>query len=222
MSVSSAPRCLLFDLDGTLVDSVPDLASALNFMLAARGLTPFAEAAVAAMVGDGVGVLIARAFAARGAVPDAAAVADYTARYGAHVADATRPYPGAHAALARLAGEGWTLAVATNKPERLAHAVLEATGLDDFFASVGGGDSFPVRKPDPGHLLATLAAAGAAPARALMVGDHRNDIAAAHGAGMGCIFAGWGYGEPGMEEGAAAIAPDFAAIPALAARLLPA
>jgi phosphoglycolate phosphatase len=216
------PRCLLFDLDGTLVDSVPDLAAALNVMLAARGFAPFAEPEVGAMVGDGVGVLIQRAFAARGATPDVAAVADYTARYAAHVADATRPYPGTHAALAQLAAGGWTLAVATNKPERLAHAVLEATGLDRFFASVGGGDSFPVRKPDPGHLLATLAAVGATPARALMVGDHRNDIAAAHGAGMGCIFAAWGYGEPGMESGAAAIAPDFAAVPRLAAGLLPA
>ncbi|MFC7544377.1 HAD hydrolase-like protein [Siccirubricoccus deserti] len=86
-------------------------------------------------------------------------------------------------------------------------------------AAIGGGDSFPVRKPDPGHLLGTLAAAGGTPGRAVMIGDHRNDVAAAAGAGVPCIFAGWGYGTPAMAEGAAATAAAPAALPAALAGL---
>ncbi len=90
-----------------------------------------------------------------------------------------------------------------------------------FFAAIGGGDSFPVRKPDPAHLLATLAAAGADAGHAVMAGDHRNDIIAATGAGMPCIFAAWGYGPPAMAEGATAVAHSFSDLAVLAERLLP-
>lgn len=214
------PRCLVFDLDGTLVDSVPDLAACLNRLLASRRLAPLAVPEVAAMVGDGVGVLLDRAFAARGTTPDAAAAGDYTADYAAHVADATRPYPGIADLLASAQADGWHMAVCTNKPEALAHAVLAATGLDRFFAAVGGGDSFPVRKPDPAHMLATLAAAGASPRQALMLGDHRNDILAAAGAGMKCIFAAWGYSPVSAGQAAAAVAHSAAEVLPLARRLL--
>jgi phosphoglycolate phosphatase len=213
--------CLVLDLDGTLVDSAPDIAAALNRLMAARALPPFTLAEVTAMVGDGVQVLLDRAFAARGAAPDAAALAAFSADYGANCAVATRPYPGAEAALAHLAGDGWRLAVCTNKPEAMARAVLAATGLDGFLSAVGGGDSFATRKPDPAHLLATLAAAGADPARAVMLGDHRNDIIAARGAGLPGVFAAWGYGTPAMAEGAAAVATGFAEIPPLVERFFP-
>ncbi len=213
-------RCLALDLDGTLVDSAPDLAAAMNRLMAARGLAPFSLAEVTAMVGDGVQVLLNRAFAARGATPDAAALASYSADYGAHFAVETRPYPGAEAALTRLAAAGWRLAVCTNKPEKMARDVLAATGLAGFFAAVGGGDSFPTRKPDPAHLLATLAAAGADPARAAMIGDHHNDILAATGAGLPGVFAAWGYGPPSAAEGAAAVARAFADVPDIVERLL--
>jgi phosphoglycolate phosphatase len=216
------PRCLVFDLDGTLVDSVPDLAACLNRVLANRGLAPLTEPRVASMVGDGVRVLLERAFAAYGTVPDARAVADYTADYAQHIADATRAYPGIADLLAAARAEGWRMAVCTNKPEALAHAVLAATGLDGFFASVGGGDSFPARKPDPAHMLATLAAAGAAARDAVMVGDHRNDILAASGAGMACIFAAWGYSPAESGRDAAAVAHTAAEVLPLARRLLPA
>jgi phosphoglycolate phosphatase len=202
-------RTLLLDLDGTLVDSVPDLATCLNRLMTARGLAPFPVAEVARMVGDGVRVLLERAFAARGSTPDAPALADFMADYGAHLADATRPYPGAKTALARLRASGWLICVCTNKPEALAHGILAATGLLPAIAAIGGGDSFAVRKPDPGHLLATLARAGGSPAWAVMAGDHRNDILAARGAGLPGIFAAWGYGPPEMAEGAVAIAQDF-------------
>ncbi len=213
-------RCLVLDLDGTLVDSAPDLAAALNRVMAARGFPPFALAEVAAMVGDGVRVLLDRAFAARGATADEAAVAAYSADYGANYAVATRPFPGAEAALRALAAAGWRLAVCTNKPEAMARDVLAATGFSGLFAAIGGGDSFPVRKPDPAHLLATIAVAGADPARAAMLGDHRNDILAARGAGLPGIFAAWGYGPIAMAEGAAAVAHGFAEIPDLAERLV--
>jgi phosphoglycolate phosphatase len=214
------PNCLVLDLDGTLVDSAPDLAAALNRVMGARGFSPFSLAEVTAMVGDGVKVLLDRAFAARGAVADAAALAAYSADYGANFAVATRPFPGAEAALRRLAEAGWRLAVCTNKPEAMARDVLAATGFSGLFAAVGGGDSFSTRKPDPVHLLATLAAAGADPARAVMIGDHRNDIHAASGAGVPGVFAAWGYGPPAMAEGAAAVAQGFAEVPGIVEGLL--
>ena len=213
-------RTLLLDLDGTLVNSVPDLAAALNRLMASRGLATFSQPEVALMVGDGVAKLIERAFAARGRTPDERAIADYSADYAEHAAVETRPYPGVPETLGALAGEGWKLAVCTNKPERAARVLLHALGLVELFAAIGGGDSFPVRKPDPAHLLATLRAAGGTPEQAVMAGDHANDVAAAQGAGVRCIFAAWGYGPPAMAAGAEAVAQDFPGMAAIARRLL--
>ncbi|MDE2198422.1 MAG: HAD-IA family hydrolase [Rhodospirillales bacterium] len=213
-------RVLVFDLDGTLVDSVPDLMAALNRLMAARGLARFDAAAVTAMVGDGAAALVARGFAARGAAADAAALADFLADYGANAAVATRPYPGVAETLAALREAGWGMAVCTNKPAAPARDLLAALGLAEFFTAVGGGDSFAVRKPDPGHVLAVLAAAGGDAGRAVMVGDHHNDVAAARGAGIGCIFAGWGYGAPAMAAQATAVARHVSEVPAIAGRLL--
>ena len=211
---------LLLDLDGTLVDSVPDLTAALNRLMAARRLPAFAEAEVVPLVGDGAAALVSRALALRGVADDGTALPALVADYTAHAAEATRCYPGVAEGLQALAAAGWRLAVCTNKPERAARAVLSALGMDGF-AAIGGGDSFAVRKPDPGHLLATLAAAGGQPGAAIMVGDHHNDVAAAAGAGLPCIFAAWGYGPRSMAAGAAAIAEQFGEVPALARRLLP-
>ena len=202
-------RTLLLDLDGTLVHSVPDLAAALNRLMGARGLPAFSQAETASMVGDGVAKLVERAFAARGTPPDPGAVSEFSADYAAHAAVATKPYPGVARGLGSLAREGWRLAVCTNKLEAAARSLLADLGLADYFAAVGGGDSFPVRKPDPAHLLATLQAAGGEPAHAVMAGDHANDVAAARGAGLPCVFAAWGYGPPAMAKGAAAVAHDF-------------
>ncbi len=211
---------LVFDLDGTLVDSVPDLMAALNRLLAARGLAPFDAAGTAAMVGDGAAVLVERAFAARGVAADKKAVATLVADYTGHATEASRLYPGVAETLTALADDGWLLAVCTNKPVAAARVVLDGLGLAGRFAAIGGGDSFPARKPDPAHLLATIAAGGGVAAAAVMVGDHANDVAAACGAGLPCIFAGWGYGRPEMAAGAAAVAPRIAAVPVIAARLL--
>ncbi len=220
-SVQRSRRTLVLDLDGTLVDSVPDLAAALNRLMMRRGLAGFADAAVAAMVGDGARVLVERGFAARGAAPDGGALAEFLADYTANAAHTTRPYPGVEATLGLLAEKGWRMAVCTNKPIAAARPLLAALGLARFFAAVSGGDSYAVRKPDPGHLLATLAEAGGEVGRALMVGDHHNDLAAASGAGMPAIFAAWGYGPRAAGRDAAAIAACFADLPAIVARLLP-
>jgi phosphoglycolate phosphatase len=213
-------RTLLLDLDGTLVNTVPDLTAALNRLMWSRELAGFTQPETASMVGDGVARLVERAFAARARRPDAGAVSDFSADYGAHAAVESRPYPGVIAGLRVLIEEGWRLAVCTNKPEAAARSLLTALGLDSCFGTIGGGDSFPVRKPDPRHLLATLEAVGGCHERAVMGGDHANDVAAASGAGVPCIFAAWGYGSPEMAEGAAAVAQDFTELMAIARRLL--
>lgn len=222
MTRTLIPRTLILDLDGTLVDSVPDLAAALNRLMLARGLAMFDHAATALMVGDGARALVDRAFAARGLAADEAAQASFLADYSANAAVETRAFRGTEAALRDLAGQGWRLAVCTNKPEIPARALLSGLGLDVYFAAIGAGDSFPMKKPDPRHLLATIALAGGDPARAVMVGDHANDVQAAIGAGLPCVFAAWGYGPAAMAAGAVAIADSFAALPTVVERLLPA
>jgi phosphoglycolate phosphatase len=189
-------------------------------MLVARGLAPLSEAETASMVGDGVAKLVERALAARGRTIQPPDVAEYTADYQTHVAVKSVLFPGVTETLNALASEGWRLAVCTNKPVAATRAVLSAVGLTRMFSAIGAGDSFPVRKPDPAHLLATLRAAGGTPAAAVMAGDHRNDVAAARGAGVRCVFCRWGYGLPAMAEGATAVAQDFSELGAIVRRLL--
>ncbi len=209
-------KTAVFDLDGTLVDSVPDIAAALNRLLVSRDLAGFAEPEVQAFVGDGVRPLLERAFAARGVALDEAALDAFMTDYTSNAAVLTRPYPGVVDTLSQLRDAGWNLAVCTNKPVLAAREVLQTLGLAGFFAAVGGGDSYPVRKPNPAHLLAALAEAGGDPARAVMVGDHHNDIHAAAGAGVFSIWAKWGYGA-GV-DGANAEAAKFADIVGLLPR----
>jgi phosphoglycolate phosphatase len=214
------PPTLVCDLDGTLVDTAPDLAAAVNRRLKVHALAPLTDAEIVPMIGDGVRKLLERAFAARGHAFDEADLAVYLDDYGANFAVASRAYPGVAETLAGFAAAGWRLAVCTNKPEAPSRALLAALGIADCFAAIGGGDSFPTRKPDPAHLRATLAAAGGVAERAVMVGDHRNDIVAAAGLGMPAIYCTWGYGNPSMAKGAAAVAERFSDLPALAARLV--
>jgi phosphoglycolate phosphatase len=212
---------MVFDLDGTLVDSAPDITAAVNRLLAARTLPALSQSQVAAMVGDGLHKLLERVFAAVKATPDANAADDYMHDYESHVLVETTLFPGIAATLDQLVADGWRLAVCTNKPARAAHLLLEGLGIATRLAAIGGGDSFATRKPNPAHLAATIEAAGGDPARAIMVGDHRNDIDAATGCAMPSIFAAWGYGPPVMAENATVVAPNPGALPALAARLVP-
>lgn len=207
---------VLFDLDGTLVDSVPDLAAAANRLLAELGRAPLGAAAISRMVGDGVAKLVERVLAVRQAddVALPAAVARFTALYEADATTLTRPYPEVARVLAELAGAGVELAVCTNKVERATRAVLEGLDLARFFPVVLGGDSLPTRKPDPALLTAALERLGVAPGAAAMVGDHRNDVLAAEGAGVPAIFARYGYGLATLGElRPAALIDRFAELP---------
>jgi len=211
---------LLLDLDGTLVDSVPDIVAALNRMGKARGFAPFDRAEIVPMVGDGTRSLLQKAFAARNTPFDPTVEAPYVVDYTAHSTDETKPFPDVIETLRRFADAGWKLAVCTNKPVAPTHAVLAALGLTPFLSAIGGGDSFPTRKPDPGHVLGTLELAGGRADAAVMVGDHHNDVLSATGAHVPCIFAAWGYGPLSMAEGAAAVAEKFADLPGIADGLL--
>ena len=208
-------RLAVFDLDGTLVDSAPDIHAALDRLALARGLAPYGRAEVVAMIGDGVRVLVERALVARGQGFSNAALEAFTADYTAHAVDQTALFDGMAATLAALEGQGWRLAVCTNKPAAATAALLERLGLGGRFAAVGAGDSFPVKKPNPEHLRATIAAATGRRERAVMIGDHRNDVMAARGLGVPVVFARWGYGALAMAEGAAAQAHSPAELPDL-------
>lgn len=217
-------RVLICDLDGTLVDSAPDLASAVGDLLTQAGRAPLSEAAVRRMVGDGVAKLVERALAASGGVPEAGALAGlvvrYMAFYESRMTELTRPYPGAVETLTNLKAAGWRLAVCTNKPEGPSHGLLTALGLDGLFEAVAGGDTYAVKKPDPGHVRGILNALGAAPGEAVMLGDSLNDVLAARGAGVPVIAIASGYGPvPAHELGADALIATFAELPAALDRL---
>lgn len=213
-------RLLVFDLDGTLVDSLPDLTAALNRLMATKGVPGFMPAEIKPMIGDGTKMLIARALAARGQSPNPGDHERFAADYAAHVAIETRPYPHVVETLAALEALGWRFAICTNKSTAATEALLKALDLRHWFAALGCGDSFGVHKPDPAHVLGTVKAAAGTPERALMVGDHANDIAAARAANMPAIFAAWGYGSPTPQH-ATAVARQFAELAQIAPRLLP-
>ncbi|NKF23895.1 phosphoglycolate phosphatase [Solimonas sp. C16B3] len=196
-------RGLVFDLDGTLIDSVEDLRAALNRLLAGRGRPPLERSAVQAMVGDGARKLVERALtAAHGAAPDVAtldpALTAFLADYEAAAAVHTRAYPGVREVLTRLRGAGLKLAICTNKPYAASVAVLDALQLSDAFDAVIGGDSTPARKPDPQPLQAALDALGLPPGGAVMIGDGPHDALAAAAAGTGFIGVTYGYGTAGF------------------------
>jgi phosphoglycolate phosphatase len=186
---------LLFDLDGTLVDTLPDLTSALNEVLRERGYPPLLPNEVKPMIGDGMPMLLARGFAARGA--DAAEAPAMQPRfieiYEAHASDSSRPYPGVPETLAGLRAQGYGTAVCTNKPQHATQQVLRSMGLDGLFDGFAGGDRFAVKKPDPGHLLGLIALLGADRRRAAMIGDSENDALAAHAATLPLLLMGYGY-----------------------------
>ena len=188
---------VIFDLDGTLVDSAPDLAGAMNAVLRAEGLAPVPSEDVRPLVGDGARALLVRGFAENDRVfPEGEAgdalVARFLAHYAAHLTDGTRPFPGAEAALGRLAGAGASLAVCTNKPERLTWPLLDGLGLTPWFAVVLGRDSLPQHKPDALPLLTISERTGRR--RGVMVGDTATDRDAARAANMPFLLARFGYG----------------------------
>ena len=186
---------LLFDLDGTLVDTLPDLTNALNEVLRERGYAALSPLEVKPMIGDGMPMLLRRGFAARGA--DAAEAAAVQPRfiefYEANSSNLSRPYPGVPETLAALRARGYATAVATNKPQHATAGVLRAMGLAELFDGYAGGDRFAVKKPDPGHLLGLVEALGGDATRTAMIGDSENDALSARAAAMALILMRYGY-----------------------------
>lgn len=199
---------LVFDLDGTLADTARDLIGTLNALLAREGLAAVPPEAARSLVGAGARALIERGFALRQApLPEVRIeplVKDFLAHYEAHIADETRLFPGAEAALARFCDAGFRLAICTNKPERLARLLVDRLAVADRFDAICGRGSFPVHKPDPQMLRLTVAAAGGDPARAIMIGDSRTDIDTARNAGAPVIAVDFGY----TDTPVAALKPD--------------
>jgi phosphoglycolate phosphatase len=216
---------IAFDLDGTLVDTAPDLVGTLNVILAEEGLQPLAMAHARDLIGHGARRLLERGFQAAGEpLPDERMPAlfdRFVARYQAHIADESRPFPGVVDALEALRADGARLAVCTNKPTGLSNRLLGALDLARLFEAVVGPDGAPGAKPDPRHLLTAVAAAGGTPDRAIMVGDAATDAGAARAAHVPLILVSFGY----TDVPAADLEPDilidhFDALPAACLRLL--
>ena len=211
---------LLFDLDGTLVDTLPDLTNALNEVLREHGHPPLSPAEVKPMIGDGMSATVARGFAARGAAAEAkAAEPRFIEIYEANASNFSRPYPGVPETLAALRAQGFATAVCTNKLHHATAEVLRGLGLAELFDGYAGGDRFAVKKPDPGHLLQLVAMLGGDPTRAAMIGDSENDALSARAAAMRLILMSYGYARIDPAElGADRVLDRFDEIPeALAA-----
>jgi phosphoglycolate phosphatase len=200
-------RLAVFDLDGTLVDSMDDLHGSVNHALAAVGLPPRTREEVRGYVGEGSRVLLTRAVGPHPELVEPA-IAAWRAHYEAHCLDRTRAFAGIEPLLAAASRP---LAVLTNKPGDLARQVLAGLGLLPRFVAVVGGDEAP-RKPDPAGLLGIMAAAGAPPSGTVLIGDSRHDVGTARAAGVQMIAVTWGLSSRG--DLAAAGATVFADVPA--------
>jgi phosphoglycolate phosphatase len=212
------PSLIVFDLDGTLIDSAGDLAVAVNAMLADFGCEPLALGEVRRMIGDGVAMLVARALAARHCkAPDPAeAERIFLRHYESAPTSLTTAFPGAAEALQALRAAGIPLTVCTNKPARITAEILGSLGLAGYFARVIGGDSLPFRKPDPRVLLTLVEAFATRPEDALLVGDSEVDAATARAAGVPFVLMKHGYRRgPAEEIPSIAALEDFAQLPAL-------
>jgi phosphoglycolate phosphatase len=213
---------LVFDLDGTLVDSAPDLHAALNQMLRERGRPALSLPQVKRMIGDGVPTLVSRALSASGANPAAAAgaLSRFLEIYEANAVRLTRPYPKVPETLASLRRQGYRTAICTNKPQRATIAVIEGLGMIELFDGIAGGDRFPVKKPDPGHLLGLIGELEARAEASAMIGDNENDAAAARAAGIPLVLMRYGYARVDPESLAAdALLDHFAELPRALAQL---
>ena len=194
----SAPT-VVFDLDGTLVDTAPDLVASLNHTIAAKGLAPVTYEDLTHLVGHGARAMIERAFRLRSHPLDENELPDMLGRfiehYLAHMPGESRPYPGLLDALDRLRSAGMRLAVCTNKMESLARPLIEGLGMSRYFAAITGGDTFAVRKPYAEHLTGTVRLAGGEITRTVMVGDSLNDLKVAVNAGVPSIGVPFGYSD---------------------------
>ncbi|MGV2099413.1 HAD family hydrolase [Rhizobium sp. 21-4511-3d] len=198
------PALVVFDLDGTLLDTHADLIDSLNHTIASIGLAPVSYDDLTHLVGHGAKVMIERACKLHGhpLTEDESGplLQRFIAHYSSTMPGHTQPYPGLIAAMDNLKANGFTLAVCTNKLESLARTLIDALGLTHYFAAITGGDTFPVRKPDARHLLGTIEKAGGTPERSIMVGDSFNDIAVAKNAAVASIGVPFGYSDVPIES----------------------
>jgi len=194
--MTDAPT-LVFDLDGTLVDTAPDLIAALNFVLEGEGLPPIPLHSARNMIGAGARKLIERGLEREGRAASVKDInrmtVDFVEYYAAHIADASRPFEGLEGALDELSSHGFRFAVCSNKLEWLSKRLLDQLGLSARFAAICGGDTFGVSKPDPDILRQTVARAGGRLATTVMVGDAGTDIGVARRAGVPVIAVSFGY-----------------------------
>ena len=200
-------EAVVFDLDGTLVDSAPDLCALVNDMLAELGRPGLDLEEVRPMIGDGSRALLERGLRASGGVPPTvdldALFAEFLRRYVRLPVRPGQVYAGVVPVLEELAAAGVRLGVCTNKPQAPTDRLLAGLGLERFFGAAIGGDALPVRKPDGGHLRAVLARLGVDGARAALVGDSRTDLLTARAAGVPCVLVSFGYTPvPARELGA--------------------
>jgi phosphoglycolate phosphatase len=195
----TSARIVVFDLDGTLVDTAPDLINALNFVLDREGLPPVPLQSARTMIGAGARRLIERGLELEGRLASSDDIsrltADFIDYYAAHIADSSRPFEGLEAALDDLNGLGFRFAVCTNKLEWLSKLLLDRLGLSTRFSAICGADTFGISKPDPAILKQTIARAGGELSAAVMVGDAGPDIGVARRAGVPVIGVGFGYTE---------------------------
>ncbi|MDO9222357.1 MAG: phosphoglycolate phosphatase [Caulobacter sp.] len=213
---------IAFDLDGTLVETAPDLVGALNVILVEQGMAPAPMSAVRQLVGHGLRGMLLRAFA----MADLTITEDQIARlrprivdvYRARIAQESRPFSGCLEALAALRARGAALAVCTNKPEGLARLLLDELDMTRWFDAIVGGDTLPVQKPDPAPLLEAIARAGGDPAKAILVGDASPDVGAAKAAGLPCVICDFGYNDlPPADLGGDVVISHYDALAQVAA-----
>jgi phosphoglycolate phosphatase len=209
---------LVFDLDGTLIDSAPDIAIAVNRLMVELGRPEFELAEIRRMVGDGAGTLVGRILTSAGVTHRPEELDGYLQRYltlyEADPVRLTRPYPGVRETLVALKEAGFRCAICTNKPQRSTEMVLDALDLTHHFGAVLGADAVRHRKPHPDHLEAALNAIGATPHQAVMIGDSINDVMPARALGVPSIVMAYGYGRVPLKElGADLILDAFEALP---------
>lgn len=215
---------IVFDLDGTLIDTAPDLVDTLNVVFGREGLPPVPYETARNLIGGGARMMIARGIEAEGRTVAPAELErlfqDFLAYYSEHIADRSQPFPGLADALDAMAANGWRFAVCTNKLEYLSVLLLKQLGLAHRFAAICGQDTFGVQKPDPEVLRRTIAAAGGTLRNAIMIGDSLTDIRTARAAGIPVIAVDFGYTDrPVSELGPDRIISRFAELPSAVAEL---
>jgi phosphoglycolate phosphatase len=197
-------RTIVFDLDGTLVDTAPDLVDTLNIILEREGLPRVPYEVARNLIGGGAKVMIANGLASQRRSVTPARLDElfdeFIEHYTVHIADRSHPFPGVVSALDKLAADNCRFAVCTNKLERLSVMLLEKFGLAGRFAVICGQDTFGVKKPDPEVLRRTIVAAGGEINRAVMVGDSATDIRTARGAGVPVVVVDFGYSDKPVTE----------------------